>query len=282
MQRWNAKGYPYSKTKVNALTNGGQVQKYRTYARKGGCTRFRTAEPKKRCFGKYHDMHQCTTIVLIIVKNYCTEVQALIYIERMEYTVKEIADQTGTYKVRVERYLKANSIEPEYVLGGRNTKYYSEQVMLDYIDFIKEKEQEENNNNATEIETLKDSLELKRENRFLTEQLKENQKQIEHLNATIELISSQNNERISDLKDGMETLKAELRNKNSERNQQNQTIEILMSQNKKLLELLEQAKQQQTPPIAPEAIGPDEKIEEEKKPVKTSKKGILERIFKHE
>lgn len=187
----------------------------------------------------------------------------------MEYTVKEIADQTGTYKVRVERYLKANSIDPIYVLGGRNTKYYSEQVLLDYIDFIEEKEKEENNSNATEIETLKDSLELKRENRFLTEQLKENQKQIEQLNATIEIISSQNNERISDLKDGMETLKAELRNKDSERIQQNHTIEMLMNQNKKLLELLEQA---QMPQTAPEA----EKL------VKPHKKGILERIFKHE
>lgn len=94
-------------------------------------------------------------------------------IQNMEYTVKEIADFTNTYKQRVVRFLKSNDIKPTYIEPGRKTKHYDESVLLQYVNYVNSKDLEETETTKTDTITLENTLELREKVQYLKVELEE-------------------------------------------------------------------------------------------------------------
>lgn len=110
------------------------------------------------------------------------------------YTVLELAQGAQTYKKRVERYLEAHKIEPDYRDGKRGTKYYNENVKkmididLNQVQFVR---------NETTKEVIKSNDLLVQEVSELNKQLREKNNQI---NGLLDLLKQEQerNKRLSD------------------------------------------------------------------------------------
>lgn len=91
------------------------------------------------------------------------------------YTIKEIANACNTYKKKIERYLKANNIEPDYVDGAHYTKYYNKHVYEQALIMLSsdKKVLQDTTNGLKETQGL-----YEREINELSNQLRENSKQL--------------------------------------------------------------------------------------------------------
>lgn len=91
------------------------------------------------------------------------------------YTIKEIANACNTYKKKIERYLKANNIEPDYVDGAHYTKYYNKHVYEQALIMLSsdKKVLQDTTNDLKETQGL-----YEREINELSNQLRENSKQL--------------------------------------------------------------------------------------------------------
>lgn len=120
----------------------------------------------------------------------------------MEYTVKEIADYTSTYKQRVVRFLKANDIEPTYIEPGRKTKHYAENVLLKYVNYVNSKDLEETETTKTDTITLENTLELREKVQSLKAELEEQKE----LKAVLLNTIQQQKEQVSTIQKSMEIM----------------------------------------------------------------------------
>lgn len=91
------------------------------------------------------------------------------------YTIKEIANACNTYKKKIERYLKANNIEPDYVDGAHYTKYYNKHVYEQALIMLSsdKKVLQDTTNGLKETQGL-----YEREINELSNQVRENSKQL--------------------------------------------------------------------------------------------------------
>lgn len=91
------------------------------------------------------------------------------------YTIKEIANACNTYKKKIERYLKANNIEPDYVDGAHYTKYYNKHVYEQALIMLSsdKKVLQDTTNDLKETQGL-----YEREINELSNQIRESSKQL--------------------------------------------------------------------------------------------------------